>query len=779
MRTSIFALVLCAAGCVQQGGGGGDKDGGGNGGQADMTRGGLLLDAAPELPDGGPDDDANGGGDDDAMVVIDPDDGVQPDGAVPPAACSDGLDNDGDGAVDEDDPGCAGPDDDDEFNAPPRPQCDDQVDNDEDGRIDLADSDCGSAADPTEAGDNPVTACSNGLDDDEDGAVDFPEDLGCRAAGDDDEADPVALPACGNGEDDDGDGAIDFPVDPGCTGRGDLDETDPEPAPQCANGEDDDGNGTTDYPDDAGCESAGDPLEANPCGEAEVVDLSDVGRHDGTTADAPAQFLGMCGGAAGGERVFTFRVDRALERLVVSTDHDETLSPTVVYIRRQCGGAEIACDRGAGATNGATLTLNRPTLGLYFIIVDQGARDGGGPFRLTVDPVDPPECRDMLDNDEDGLVDAADPGCSEREDPDETDPDEPAVCSNGVDDDMDGDIDYPADEDCDYAGGPRERPICDLDAETIRVGPMGGEFPLPILPGGPGAANSTCEFVAAKEVILVVDVDEPSNIFVDVTEGGEPYQATMYARTTCEDVGTEIACQRTQDMGPLNVLGVARGRYYIFVEQGLVAPEVGRVARVRVESNVRECNDEVDNDGDDAIDLDDPGCAEGLDDSERDPPEPPQCADGIDNDMDLLIDYPEDPHCEAAGDDREAPLCDLIENLAGEVGQAGGRVQVQSVAGPYESGCGGGGTSAVVALTLARASNVTWEVVEADYDTLMSVRGVCDDAGTELGCNDDGGQGLWSRINVARVEAGTTFLLVDGFGGGRGNATIQINVQAL
>jgi hypothetical protein len=204
------------------------------------------------------------------------------------------------------------------------------------------------------------------------------------------------------------------------------------------------------------------------------------------------------------------------------------------------------------------------------------------------------------------------------------------------------------------------------------------------------------------------------------------------------------------------------------------------VARVVVESNVRECNDEVDNDGDELIDADDPGCTEGLDNSEQDPPEPPECADGVDNDMDMAIDYPDDPHCVAAGDESESPLCDLVDDVV-QLGQAGGRVMVNTAGrmNQYQGGCGGAGPEAIVALTLQRASNVTWEIVDASYDTLIFARSVCDDGGTEFGCDDDGGMGLWSRINVPRVPAGTTFLFVDGFGAGSGNATLQVTVQPL
>ena len=72
-----------------------------------------------------------------------------------PAACNDGVDNDGDGLADVDDPGCVSVDDDDEADPATPPQCADGIDND-----------------------------TNGL-------TDYPADLGCERAGDDLELDCV------------------------------------------------------------------------------------------------------------------------------------------------------------------------------------------------------------------------------------------------------------------------------------------------------------------------------------------------------------------------------------------------------------------------------------------------------------------------------------------------------------------------------------------------------------------------------------------------------------
>ena len=65
----------------------------------------------------------------------------KPDGGGRKCACSDGVDNDGDGLVDWPlDPGCSSSRDTSELN--PDVQCDDGVDNDGDGMVDAIDCGC-------------------------------------------------------------------------------------------------------------------------------------------------------------------------------------------------------------------------------------------------------------------------------------------------------------------------------------------------------------------------------------------------------------------------------------------------------------------------------------------------------------------------------------------------------------------------------------------------------------------------------------------------------------
>lgn len=597
------------------------------------------------------------------MAIVEGDAGVEAD-LGPRPACSDGLDNDRDGALDfPDDPGCTDADDDDETDPVPATQCDDRLDNDEDGLVDAADPDCSTSLDPSESGGNAVRACNNAVDDDDDGLIDFPFDPGCETAGGISEADRVPAPACANGVDDDGDGNTDFPADPGCVAAGDTTELALDPPPACANGIDDDGTGALDWPADPGCDGAGDLTEVSPCGPmTPVIDLNahllDDDDFQADLTDVPAGLVAECGGAAGGEYVFRYVVERELDRLVFDTRHPETVAPVVMYLRDQCRGPDLQCDRGLGDDPGVALAIERPAIGAaFYVVVDTGSRNAIGRFRLTVDAVSPPACRDSIDNDEDGLLDLADPGCTETEDADEADPLEPPVCANGVDDDMDGFIDWPDDVDCVAAGGPEEVPPCRLEAPLLRVGQAGGDFPLEIL-AGVGAAQGGCEPSLGAETVIALVLTDPSDVEVQILDAnGMPALVAVHARNVCEDPMTEIGC-RTQAnrQQPLRLEELDRGQHFIFAEQGLVAPREALTARVIVQSTIVECNDLIDNDNDGLIDLADLGCERGRDESERDGGAVPQCADGVDNDMNGLIDWPADEGCLGAGDLTEEPL---------------------------------------------------------------------------------------------------------------------------
>ncbi|MCA9538637.1 MAG: hypothetical protein KC620_07095, partial [Myxococcales bacterium] len=179
--------------------------------------------------------------------------------------CADGVDNDGDGLIDEADPDCA----------ERMPTCSDGADNDGDGLIDADDSDC---TDPPAcaslfAGDAPIAAeactgpaaCADGVDNDGDGLIDR-ADPGCASDADNREVDPFDLestpgdPSCADGVDNDDDGLIDL-EDPGCNDRDAALRYSDQRRPSCGDGFDNDGDGVLDYPEDSDCYAAADDNE--------------------------------------------------------------------------------------------------------------------------------------------------------------------------------------------------------------------------------------------------------------------------------------------------------------------------------------------------------------------------------------------------------------------------------------------------------------------------------------------------------------------------------------
>lgn len=409
-------------------------------------------------------------------------------------------------------------------------------------------------------------------------------------------------------------------------------------------------------PDAAGPEADAAP-PPGPCGaDVPVIDLNAAGgAFDGDLAAAPhAGLAGLCGGAAGGEFVFSYTIDHPVERLSFSTEHPETRTPAVLYLRRPgCDPAdEIACDRGTADHPGRRLVLDAPAPGEVLVFVDTGAREGPGQFRLTAEVEEIPQCRDTLDNDADGRVDAADPGCAEANDTDEADPEAAPACSDGQDNDADGLIDHPRDPDCAFAGGDREAPLCPEGTNVLQVAAGQNVVPLPDVQGN-GGASASCDPLPGPENVLVVNLDEPSNVTVEVLENGAPWATAVSMRSACADSASELACLASRGPGRLRQAFVPAGPLYIFVEDGFVAPAGPREAHITVESAITECNDGLDNDFDAAIDLDDDGCEAGSDDLEGGAPGPVDCNDAVDNDADGLVDWPDDPGCAARGDTRE------------------------------------------------------------------------------------------------------------------------------
>jgi hypothetical protein len=542
--------------------------------------------------------------------------------------CRDGQDNDADGVIDyPNDPGCTGQLDEDETNPVPPPQCADGIDNDNDGLTDYPNDavSCLFAADDTE--DDPCQRREpteiTGLSDVRGTTAELPNDFepSCQrntsaddvllwrvaedrplrrlvlsTRGSDFDTVLAVRDRCDQPREDDlecdDDGAplgtsivrisrqnpgaelwifIDggYPGAQGiwrlsvtaelaeganCAGRGAWVCADglvcrEEGAAQrcrvaaCDNERDDDRDGVIDFPAEVGCASASDDDEADP----PVAPVCSNGVDDDAdgTIDFPQD--ANC----------TFAAD-AFEgpdcRDGVDNDGDDALD----FDRDGDGFRDRNGDPGCACNDDLSEDVDRQC--------DDGCdndRDG------LVDLADPgcandpnrdsefnvAQCRDGIDNNADGRIDfPGDPGCSSRNDPLEDTQNPLPACANGVDDDADGLIDFA------QGGGGDDG--CSSAADTGEGGPCDGE--LPAFPdNGQILGNtavegdnhdSTCRPGDAPDVAFRARV--PYLARVEVTSEGSDFDTVVYARTECRPLttcpedepmcvpaSTEIACE--------------------------------------------------------------------------------------------------------------------------------------------------------------------------------------------------------------------------------------------
>jgi hypothetical protein len=139
---------------------------------------------------------------------------------------------------------------------------------------------------------------------------------------------------------------------------------------------------------------------------------------------------------------------------------------------------------------------------------------------------------------------------------------------------------------------------------------------------------------------------------------------------------------------------------------------------------------------------------------------------------------------EAAGQCFEPAFCEAVPDVIFAPAN-GGRINYDTTGQPSAGrlSCGGGGGQQVVVVSLARRSNVSFEIVDRSYDTLIELRSACDDVATAIDCDDDGGAGTASRIpsldGTIPLEPGTYYLYLDGFFENEGTGTLEIVIQPI
>ncbi|MEY4701882.1 MAG: hypothetical protein RL326_2069, partial [Pseudomonadota bacterium] len=254
------------------------------------------------------------------------------------------------------------------------------------------------------------------------------------------------------------------------------------------------------------------------------------------------------------------------------------------------------------------------------------------------------QCSDKRDNDNDGLIDLQDPGCSSPSDNDESNVIS-GQCNDGVDNDNDGKIDA----------------LVEIAPAVERTQTFGGS-------GDPmQVAAAVSNAIAAKRLPFT----RPTAPLVRTDNGswdaGTPHLPTLnqvcrilgyrtYVSSTCRD-GERSG---RYPNGKCNFHSPGDNQHFRFNGANFAVesanPKYGKtwIATITCAGNLSACSDGVDNDGDGKIDLADSGCASASDSDERphdpqctspsSPSEFAQCNDSKDNDSDGVTDRA-DPGC--------------------------------------------------------------------------------------------------------------------------------------
>jgi hypothetical protein len=577
---------------------------------------------------------------------------------------------------------------------------------------------------------------------------------------------------CNDQVDNDADQLTDL-FDPGCTSNTDDSEINGADLPACADGVDNDNDGEIDYPNDAQCSAAGQISENIAC--SGVSNLPILGMDGGevtidTSINQNAFGPDQCFRADGPDAPVALILTSPAS-VVARTSSSVSTIDTILYVRKDnCDelSSELDCNDDYdffGDTRFSELSFDRLEPGVYYFIIDGYGVADAGPITLSLEvtplTITISQCNDNVDNDGDNLIDSQDLGCSSFQDNDETNPATLPACADGIDNDQDNTIDFPNDTDCLFAGDANEDLRCTQFESVDLVGTQATVFPE-------GNANESmqlgCGTTGGYPSIISFEVSELSDVSINITgdNGTQDFVDRYLAvRSVCEDVMSEKSCGLVEDGSSKKTYLLPAGRYYAIIGRASISDRESLNVTFSYTSRVTECNDEIDNDADQKIDLLDPGCVDGNSRSEIDPEQVPVCADGIDNDNDNSIDYPADSNCTGAGGAYEASLCNDFSAIY--VSGQGGEYRFEPIDGQSgtDSTCSfGTGDEAVFAIQVSELSDIILNVTEDNGGiarVYRSLRTSCDDIDTELDCLSS----FDNANSFTNLEAGIYYLFVE------------------
>ncbi|MGE0868223.1 MAG: hypothetical protein AB7P03_06670 [Kofleriaceae bacterium] len=692
------------------------------------------------------------------------------------------------------------------------PACSDGIDNDGDGAVDFpADVGCTDTSDTSE--DSLVTAqCSDGRDNDGDGRKDYPSDPGCFAPQQDDELDDcpagTMCPECSDGVDNDNNGKADYPDDPGCSSASD------------------------DY------EFVTDPLACGE--GLNIQQLPTSGEVMGTLDTTSMSGMAFpCGSPDRPARAYELHLSQP-QVVEISTDDSRTSVDTVIDLRAQnCSddGAHMACSDDISSQNVSSRLIAPLVAGNYYIVISGAEPTSLGKFYLRV-KLHPgegiscqseadcgpglacrelpgqtgqvcakPVCSDGVDDDGagDGTGYPDDPGCASPSDNDEADdcPGGPscAPCGDGQDNDGDGATDYPADPSCRSAADVSEH--C---TSQDGVAQIAGAQTIATTAGAFDDVTPSCAGTVSGPD-LTYGLELPALSSLTMTLDASFYGAISLLGAAC--VAPEIACELGRDV---HYGHLAAGNYFVVVDgygqtefgtftlrvtgtiqadescEGALAMSgaltCGAGYACKGESGARTCqpalcSDGTDNDGDAINDFPfDPGCASPSDDTEDDDcpsgPDCPVCSNEMDDDTDVMTDWPGDYGCSSAAGTSEQ-FCPIQNDATALLATSQVTGTTAGLTSDIDSACA---ISLSPDLTFALSLPVTVaslvvDTIGSEFDTVVSVH----DTGctVEYGCDDQAGGDNTSELVLSNVAPGNYAITVTGWAGDAGAYTLNVH----
>jgi hypothetical protein len=114
------------------------------------------------------------------------------------------------------------------------------------------------------------------------------------------------------------------------------------------------------------------------------------------------------------------------------------------------------------------------------------------------------------------------------------------------------------------------------------------------------------------------------------------------------------------------------------------------------------------------------------------------------------------------GECAEGPPAVCNGALEGVLGEQSGELEgINTLTGSCVDAVG---AELVVRFTAAAAGDYQFDTAGSAFDTVLYVRGVCNDAETELGCSDDDDGALSSRVELALEADQEVYAIIDGHG---------------